>query len=213
MKYFGCRLGLICGVLLSAFAAHATIDTSKLVKVTGEKSPKCVEYYNVKGEMYCSTEALQSKALDFEIVTYEKQNIKFDDRAWKLAWGKKTPSITTVEYVPKGDDIENWHELVTSQYMPTLQNEVTPMQFVKIILKGLEESGFKPITTFLKESPDQVIFEFKITAPPSQIQDEIQSIVKGKDGLYVLHYAIKVADMGQKRGDMWATNFSSSTIK
>jgi hypothetical protein len=207
------NLYLALSFFLLSSSVFATVDDSKLIKVTGESSQNCVEYYSLNGEMYCSTEALQSKAMDIAIVTYEKQNIKFDSRAWKIAWGKKTPYITTVEYVPRGDDIDNWHELVTTQFMPGLQDIVSPKAFAEKFLKAYEESGFKPEATFLKDTPDQVIFEFKITAPPSQIQDEIQVITKGKDGLYAVHYAIKEADMGKEKRNLWLKNLADSSIK
>jgi hypothetical protein len=207
------KLFLVMSYFFISSSVYATVDDSKLMKVTGESSPSCVEYYSVNGELYCSTEALQSKAMDIAIVTYEKQNIKFDNRAWKIAWGKKTPYITTVEYVPRGEDINNWHELVTTQFMPGLQDMVTPKAFAEKFLKGYEESGFKPDATFLKDTPDQVIFEFKITAPLSQIQDEIQVITKGKDGLYAVHYAIKEADMGKEKRSLWLKNLTDSSIK
>src|SRR6188508_1582931 len=89
-------------MLLMAGTAQAAIDPAALVKVTSENNPNCVEYYEYKGESYCSTKALQTDPVDPKLKSYEKQKVVFDDRAWQPVWGKKTPVITTLEYVPAG---------------------------------------------------------------------------------------------------------------
>lgn len=113
--------------------------------------------------------------------------------------GKQGDDLTTVEYIPAGDNIENWHELVTSQFIPGMQTRTTPKLYAGAMVKQLNDSGFKPIVKFIKNSPDQVIFEFRIASPDNLKQDELQIINKGKDGFYIVHYVIKEADMGQKK--------------
>ena len=112
--------GLIVFATLSA--AYAAIDPASLEKVSGNTNPKCVEYYNYKGELYCSTSAQLPATVDPAVKDYETQIIRFDERPWYVAWGKKAPYITTVEYVPSGSSIDDWHELVTSQFAPGIQN-------------------------------------------------------------------------------------------
>src|SRR5688500_18976173 len=95
------------------------IDPSELIKVTDQTNPACVEYYNLQGDMYCSTRALSSPVK--VNLADEKQKIIFDNRPWQAVWSQKTPAITTIEYVPAGDDINNWKELITSQFIPGIQ--------------------------------------------------------------------------------------------
>ncbi|HAT9828673.1 TPA: hypothetical protein JBD88_10200, partial [Legionella pneumophila subsp. pneumophila] len=61
--------------------------------------------------------------------------------------------------------------------------------------------------------PNLLIFEFKIQEPANLQQDEILKITKGKDGVYVLHYAIKKSDMTKENRDKWVKNLKSSFIK
>lgn len=200
------------GIAALPSLALADIPQDKLIKVTKDANVKCVEYYHYKGELYCSTEAISKQPADAEIVKYEKFNVQFDNRKWQLAWGKKTDSLTTVEYVPSGDDINHWHELVTSQFFPSLQEKVTPKEFADVMINHLKEAGYTPIITFIKDTPDQVIYEFRIESPENQIQDELQMINKGKDGIYVLHYVIKKKDMGKNNRDLWVNNLSQSSM-
>lgn len=193
-------------------AAAAEIPEG-LVKVTGKSNVACVEYYSYQGESYCSTKPLSKQKIDPAVIKYETQVIQFDDRPWQAVWGKNTAQDVTVEYVPMGDDINNWQELVTSQYFPGLQDKVTPKKLAEMIIDGMKSAGYEPIVTFHKESPDEVVFEFRIQKPASQMQDELQVIRRGKTGIYVIHYAIKVGNMTDKNRALWIKNLTSSKIK
>lgn len=199
--------------LNSTASQAADIDPSQLVKVTGNSPVKCVEYYSHQGDLYCSLTALQPQSIDPKIRQHEKLKIIFDDRYWLAAWGKNEPTITTIEYIPYGEDINHWNELITSQFFPGLQEKVTPKQFAELFLQKLTDSGYKPIVSFLKDTKDQVIFEFRIEQPINQAQDELQMITKDNQGLYVLHYAIKKANMGQQNREKWLENLKNSSIK
>jgi hypothetical protein len=204
---------LVCGLNCLATNTFAAIDPSSLVKVTDKMSQQCVEYYSYQNEMYCSTTRLQPTTVDPIIKTYETQKIVFDSRPWQAAWGKKTDTSATVEYVPMGDHIDSWHELITSQFFAGIQDKTTLKAFAMLVIKGIEDAGFKPVVRFIKETPEQVMFEFKIDSPASQIQDELQVVTKGKDGIYALHYAIKEKNMSDEHRKTWIANLSASTLK
>ncbi|KTC78241.1 hypothetical protein [Legionella brunensis] len=187
-----------------------TLDLKKLVKVTRDNNPKCVLYFYYKNDLYCITTTSNAEKPDPQIIGYEKQKIIFDDRAWRAAWGQKTDNIVTVEYVPGNDDIDNWRELITSQFAPGIQDKLTPLQFSEGIIDSLKKSGFKPEVSYFEKSPSRVIFEFRITEPKNMVQDELQMITKGKDGLYILHYVIKEADMGNACRNKWLQNLRNS---
>ncbi|HAT8751141.1 TPA: hypothetical protein JBA38_05505 [Legionella pneumophila] len=212
MNYF---IGLCFG-LLNAVICYAEPNGSslpkELIKVNKENNPKCVEFVTYKGELYCSVVPLADSSSDSQVIHYEKQIVRFDDRPWKIAWGKKTDKVVTIEYIPVGDDINNWKELITTQFMPGLIN-MTPAQFGSQFLYKLNKSGVKYIVHVIEEQPNLLIFEFKIQEPANLQQDEILKITKGKDGIYVLHYAIKKSDMTKENRDKWVKNLKSSFIK
>ncbi|HAT8179651.1 TPA: hypothetical protein JA361_09345 [Legionella pneumophila] len=212
MNYF---IGLCFG-LFGAVICYAEPNSSSLpqglIKVNKENNPKCVEFVTYKGELYCSVAPLTDSSVDSQVINYEKQMVRFDDRPWKIAWGKKTDKVVTVEYIPVGDNINNWKELITTQFMPGLTN-MTPAQFGNQFLYNLNQSGVKYIVNVIEEQPDQLIFEFKVQEPVNLQQDEILKITKGKDGIYVLHYAIKKSDMTKENRDKWVKNLKNSFIK
>lgn len=210
-KFF-CIISFL-SIMIPIAALASPIDPSTLVKVTPGNDPRCVEYYIYKDEIYCSTTAQSSQPVDPNIKQYEKLNIVFDDRPWKMAWGNKDETGMTVEYVPNGEDVEHWNELVTSQFFPGLQDKATLKEFAENFIQDLKDAGYDPLISFLQESEDQVIFEFRIEHPENQIQDELEMITKDNKGIYLLHYVIKKADMGQENRDKWFQNLKDSTIK
>ena len=214
MKKIALILSLSALSLLMQNVEAATMDPASLVKVSGNNNPKCVEYYIYKGETYCNTTSQSTAHPDPKIKNYEKLKLIFDDRAWFASWGEKNDKITTVEYLPSGGDIKNWYELVTTQFIPGIQDNVTPKQFADLTIAELKKiNSIKYTTNFIDTTPDTVIFEFKVTAPDNLKQHELQKITKGSDGMYVEHYAIKVPDMDKANRDKWLNILRSTKIK
>src|SRR5947208_13469981 len=86
---------LLCFMVILYFMLNfvtsqaAKVDPDSLVKVTPDNNAKCVEYYNYKNALYCSTTAQTSQTVNPDIKHYEKLKITFDDRPWRIGWGKK----------------------------------------------------------------------------------------------------------------------------
>lgn len=193
--------------------SFAEVKPSDLIQVTGATREKCVEYYTKQGTLFCSTKPTLNTPVSEEIINDEKQNIYFDDRVWKFAWGKKAPDVLTIEYVPMGENINDWNELVTSQFMGQIPPNISPRSLAERTINDLKKKGYDPVITFHKVTQDEVVFEFRIDKPDNQVQDEIQMIKKDNNGFYFLHYVIKQFDMGKESRDKWLQNFAKSTIK
>lgn len=202
----------LAGSLLFSQISHAALDPDSLIKVNSDTKEKCVEYYNYDGEMYCSTTPQSSKPADPVVKDYEKLKITFDDRPWKIGWGEKNDIIQTVEYVTGDDTVDNWHELITSQFLPGAQNKVTPKEWALNAIQQIKDMGFNPVVKFIKDTPDQVIYEWRIVEPAAHQQDELQMITKDDNGLYVLHYVVKKPDMGEEERSKWIKNLENSVI-
>lgn len=200
-------------IITGLFCTSAWCAMPDIVKVTPKNNPACVEYVTYQGEMYCTTKKTVSTPIDPAFKSYETQKIMFDHRPWQAAWGKQTPMITTVEYVPFGDNIDQWNELVTSQFIPNIQQKMTPKESADHVLQNIKQAGFNPDVKFHLTTPTQVLFEFRITSPSNQVQDELQLITQAKNGFYVLHYVIKKADMGEANRKKWIALLKKSHPK
>lgn len=201
-------------LLFIPFVGYAEVNPADLIKLTPETNPSCVEYFNVldSTQMYCSTKMLVPPS-DPNIKQNEHQNIVFDERQWVAASGQRLPMMDIVEYVPAGVDIAKWNELVTSQFMPDPENKFSPKLYVDYYFQTLKKTGFSSIVQIIKDTPNEIIFEFRIESPANQMQDELQKVVKGPGGLYMLRYTIKKADMGQENRAKWLGILGKSSIK
>jgi hypothetical protein len=205
----------ILGLLICSPLCAAPVNTdlpADAVKVTKENNPNCVEYYNYKGTMYCSLMTINTKPMDPTLLTYEKQAIQFDNRAWKAVWGEHKEAITTIEYIPVGQQINHWNELITSQFIPGL-SEVSAKEFANRFLSDLKKTGVIYSSKIMYQQPTTVILEFQVKQPKNLQQDELQKIVKTNEGMFVLHYAIKKSDMGEKKRQDWISRLKASTLK
>ncbi|TAL63001.1 MAG: hypothetical protein EPN84_05660 [Legionella sp.] len=204
-----------CVLLMTSNCYAGTVEAqlpANLIKVTKDLDPKCIEYVTYKGQMYCSTKPIEQTPVDPSMVSLEKQNIQMDSRPWKLAWGKQNGSNVTLEYIPFGDDINQWQELITTQFFAGL-TDVSAQDFANNVLKQLQQMNLVIETEFLEQQPNEVIFEFRIKDPVNLRQDELQKVIKGKDGIYVLHYAIKKADMGSENRAKWLLFLKQSSLR
>jgi hypothetical protein len=211
MNYF--ILGLSLFIVSMGHAANP--DSSlppDVVKVTKDNNSNCVEYFNYKGAMYCSLMTIDTKPMDPSLLTYEKQNIEFDNRVWKAAWGEHKDTITTIEYLLAGQQINHWNELITSQFIPGLA-DVSAKEFANRVLANLKKSGVVYTAQIIDKQSKSLIFEFQVKQPQNLQQDELQKIVKGSDGIYVLHYAIKKVDMGEVNRKRWLQHLKNSSLK
>lgn len=134
---------------------------------------------------------------------HESLQLRFDNRVWHPAWADKDTDVTTVEYVVDDESINNWHELITTQSFHDLRADVTPLQFMQRFIYFMMERGFSPVTNTISQSDNELIFEYKISEPENQQQDEIQRIFKTNKGFYIIHYVIKEPDMGAERRKKW----------
>ncbi|MBN9228806.1 MULTISPECIES: hypothetical protein [Legionella] len=127
-----------------------------------------------------------------------------------MAWGNKNSIGTTIEYIPAGDDINHWQELVTSQSFPELQKKYTLKQFANSLIENIKSLGYQPIITFYEDTENRAILEMRIEQPKNQVQDELVMLTEDDKGIYLLHYVIKKADMGDKNRQKWLKNLKNS---
>ncbi len=206
----GIRLLALLSTLFLAPSANAYVVLNDLVKVEGQANVKCLEFYMYKNELYCTTQRPMYDPVDGRLVRAEQQHIAFDNRIWRAAFANRTVNDLTIQYIPDGDSINNWKELITSQLFFGLQN-TPPKAFADNFMSGLNEKGYQGVVTVYESTPKRHLFEFQIKQPSSETQDVIINVTTGKDGIYVLQYAVKKPDMGQEARKNWLENVKNST--
>lgn len=192
--------------------ADAIIKKYKNYIVKPSKNTKCIQYLKINGEGYCTTVSI--KELEQPNVESPKERISFifDDRKWKKTWWNCDEFSCGIEYILEDDDINNWKELVTTQFTKT-SNVPIDLYYTKFV-EGI--SAFQPKEKIkynvIKKSQGDILFEFQITNP-SNIQDELHRAISTKYGLYIFRYTVKKPDMGNELRAKWIKIISNASIK
>jgi hypothetical protein len=146
---------------------------------------------------------------------YESVSLPFglDTKEWNIGWQNHTDDCYICEFVPQGQKVENWKELVTLQFYPNLQNCSAP-DFMKAFLKRLQKDEPKVTIRPISSSYDNVVVEWHVSnSKKNPDQYEVDRVLKGEQGLHMIHYAIKTNDWIESERTKWLTFLNNAKIK
>ena len=135
----------------------------------------------------------------------ERAELQFDDRKWKLRFqGSRGASIIT-EYTLEGESIENWTELLTAQLLTSVPKRAKAEDFVKT-----GETKLRNITSgklewnVISTSPNDVMYEWSLVKDHLRADEqEIMRVIKGADGIHIIHYATHKVPMTRDARQKW----------
>jgi hypothetical protein len=145
----------------------------------------------------------------------EKIEIKTDGRKWEEGFRDDAGTKGLVEYVIAGETVKDWSELVTVNYFQGLEGADLMDRFVTFTKQGLYKQCGAVKWEDLATKKDGVIYAW--TAQQCQggwpDQTEVARVIKGKKGLYVLHYATKKVPMPKENRSAWFSLLGKADIK
>jgi hypothetical protein len=195
--------------VLPVEAANQSLQVQPVKASNGQK---CTEFYTINNQFYCANKAVASKPSLQAALANESNKFSFDGREWKLDWWNQNAKQPMLEYVLKSETVDNWTEMVTSQFFPGLQSKFSPSQFMSITIEELTKRGFQPKVRIISQSPQSVLFEWQIVNHPVENQYELQKIVAEPHGLHLIHYASRPT-VTQERRTAWEKILSQATPK
>lgn len=117
------------------------------------------------------------------------------------------------EYLPKGQNLQNWSEMVTVQSMEGLQKEATVQAFQDKVQSYLIRTCPNLKWKVLSSSENESLYEWSIQGCSSQPdQSEIARIVRTNESIHVWHYVIKQAPMPEEKHKTWKSNLEAIEI-
>lgn len=146
----------------------------------------------------------------------------FDNRNWKLGWSaaeeakkhQKPYEQVFDEYVLEGETVNNWSELVTIQFFPITNAQVTLKAFETANKDEMMKTCPNANWRTLYSQKTEVMWEWDIKGcAKAEDQSEIARVVKTKAGIHVFHYAIKKSPMPQEVKKTWEANLKAFNIK
>ncbi|MCC6758925.1 MAG: hypothetical protein IT395_04790 [Candidatus Omnitrophica bacterium] len=146
------------------------------------------------------------------------KRIPFDGRNWIVGSHDANEQQSITEYVPEGETVDNWTELVTISEFFGLQDQITPTQLMTSMMQMAEEncSGVKK-NILQTEGTESILFEWETKGCKAEIpggsapEFDISRIIVGKDRIFIMQHASKKALTAEKR-DQWIMIISSSVF-
>ncbi len=144
-----------------------------------------------------------------ETITYEM------DPGWKIGNSQGTKHYSIMEFIPEGDDIQNWKELFTVQNFTGRWGESSPEETMNA-LKAKREKNCPGTTQWnvIDKNKDSILFEWQ--AKPClgwPEQHEIARILYGKYNRWYLRYTAKVYQLPQETRAKWVKILSEAFIR
>ncbi|MEK6749654.1 MAG: hypothetical protein AABY83_10670 [Pseudomonadota bacterium] len=143
---------------------------------------------------------------------YEALSLPTDGRAWVLAGGEAN-NVPTVEYVLQGQSLNAWTSLVTIQYAAGTFDDAQINQILRATHAELERD-----CTSLKWSdglatPESVQYEWRhYGCRGYPAQHELVKIIRGRHGLFVMHYVEKALQLNPEMRNRWLMAFDKAEI-
>lgn len=147
---------------------------------------------------------------DFEPVV--EIPFKIDGRPWKEGFAAKEAEQGIIEYVVSDENVNNWNELVTTQYFFNAPDSAEQFynRFIKLLQEGVDSSKLK--TRIISKDANSVLAEWTLQGTDNNDQHEWIRIIKQGDSLVLLHYVTKNLNEIEKRRPAWEQILNQTTI-
>ena len=134
---------------------------------------------------------------------------------WKQTFTPDARKFTVVKFVPEGQDVNNWKEMVTIRHLGSLgRTKTTPQQLLDA-WKSLREAECPGATEFtvIAQNETSILFESQDQACRERpARHEIQRYLFGRRDLFALQYAAKEQQMAPETRARWIKTFSDATL-
>jgi hypothetical protein len=143
---------------------------------------------------------------------YDSPDLTFDGRPWKVGFENAAEEGFIREFVLEGQTVENWSELVTVQLF-LMDNKVKPETFSNRAKQLIQKTCPNCVWNELSRTSTSMIYEWSVRACKGQPdQSELARVIIGRDGVYVLHYAVKKVPMPASNRKFWLDSLGKVKI-
>ncbi|MGE4573189.1 hypothetical protein [Parachlamydia sp.] len=142
----------------------------------------------------------------------EQLKFSFDDREWKEDFQSNDQIGSITEYTLKNETVTDWSELVTVQKLIPIK--VSAYDYYLDFVKGLkkEVNPLEVRSQVLKQSEDDILFEWSISGRDGLSQHEWFRLIKTPQSTWVLRYTTKKLQDVEKQRPIWEKILNSATL-
>ena len=118
-----------------------------------------------------------------------------------------------MEWVPRGQTIDNWRDLFTQQNFTKRGIQDTPAELMNTLKAQMEEDCANVIWSVLEQTPNSILYEWRIRdCPPHSDQHEIARIIDGRLNRWRIAYTSKVIEIQPDKRVEWIESLNSAHV-
>ena len=190
-------------VYVGSFEAQAGREyqvRGRASSLTGEAG---FDIWDVEGDVIVGT----SDAGPEECVTAK---LDWGGRHWTQAdWGR-IAELTTTSYVPSGEVLSSWREIVELQYMPAWE-PLDLDEIMAIKLEELEDVDENAYQTPLESAPGMRVFTWSAVEEEAGVQQGVTCLRNGPQGCHIMVYATRGV-LEPVTALQWAERFKAAEL-
>ncbi|MDH4157601.1 MAG: tetratricopeptide repeat protein [candidate division Zixibacteria bacterium] len=193
---------------------EAYFRKAQACELTGRK-PEAVEAYSLyiriaPAEPAAQIELARKKIAELgekprkkpagEVLVFE-----FDGRPWVVGYIKQEKSQTLIEYVPAGETIEDWSELISTRYYPGLYKASSAVDVYDVMHKAAMENCAGSHWLPLVQGSMNIIYEWnnEACAEAGAAEYELARIFVSDRGIHRIAYACRSRDTFKAGKNRW----------
>lgn len=136
---------------------------------------------------------------------------KLDLAAWQLGYKGEDGDQALREYVPKGQTVNHWTEMVSSV---RFKEPVSPQAMYGIMKSGILSGCSSAHVSVIEETDDSILFEWwQGDCGGNPAQHEIRKICADRRGTYSLSYVQKTQLMSSADRDRWISILKAARVR
>lgn len=130
---------------------------------------------------------------------------------WNECWNLPVLDYRIVEYIPVGESLDNWSEMVTLQFLNSVE---TPENFLALFQEGICSQNESASFEVVESTPDALTWEWRISTPSpgGGVQHELCHLVRAKGGWFRIAYTKKVAKLSSHERSDWLAALQSAHL-
>ena len=145
----------------------------------------------------------------------ENLGFAFDMSDWQVGHSAENRSERSMEFVLKGEKIDNWTRLVTMQtFKKSAVSGESLETTVNKMAKQMSAQCPETVWNVIERGPNTILYEFRVqNCPPNADQHVIARVLDGKYNRFHIAYAAKVKTLPPEERDKWIKLLSKASIE
>lgn len=139
---------------------------------------------------------------------------------WVVANVSETKTQRIIEFVPPGQKIEDWTELLTLQTIkmprkPPAIDAIAAASYENLVTQCPGQVTWNVIAREILTTPsrESMLFEWSVKdCPPEADQHEVARILYGKFNIFRIAYVAKTSSLASEKRDKWIAELTATKI-